>query len=440
MLKKTIYFIGIMCLGWCLSFGYKALPILHEFESYKTLFEKNKLEKIAQFSAKPWEENQLSQDFKEFEAQTITSDRVDLCFKEIEKKAGRKEVLFHYRILDNKLYKFVPNGGSTKDISFEKAIKTLCHFVKVPDVDFIYCAMDGVCESYMPENFHLAQDLETQVPILAAAKLKNTPYVVLIPDHLSVSENWANRIEEVEKLNKTICWEDKNEVGFWRGGISDIGVPQTDCPKEYKTTPRYLICQLSKDNPDQIDAGFNIIEPEKLAQILAGENITKPSASIQDHLNYKYLPVLDGHMCTYPGYQWRLLSNSVAIKQESNQIQWFYSALTPFIHYIPVENYLSDLNEKLKWAKENDQKVQQIVKNAQSFARENLKMEDLYHYLLLTLQKYSTYQTIDFKKLKAETKLDPHWRCIQYRKQLHCKKVINSINKFIFNNKKTKSP
>ena len=130
-------------------------------------------------------------------------------------------------------------------------------------------------------------------------------------------------------------------------------------------------------------------------------------------------------MCTYPGYQWRLLSNSVCFKQDSNQVQWFYSAIQPYVHYVPIQNDMSDLVEKIRWAHEHDDEMIQISKRAQEFAWNNLLFEDDYLYLYLVLKRHASMEEIDFSRLKKETCLDPHWKCIQYRKRLVLKKIVD---------------
>ena len=45
----------------------------------------------------------------------------------------------------------------------------------------------------------------------------------------------------------------------------------------------------------------------------------------------------------------------------------FYSDLKPWVHYVPVKADLSDLIEKIRWAKNNDDKAKKIVNNAQKF-------------------------------------------------------------------------
>ena len=58
------------------------------------------------------------------------------------------------------------------------------------------------------------------------------------------------------------------------------------------------------------------------------------------------------------------------MKQESAYFEHFYPRLEPFRHFIPLKRDLSDLIEKIKWAKENDEKVAEIVKAANQLAEE----------------------------------------------------------------------
>jgi hypothetical protein len=50
----------------------------------------------------------------------------------------------------------------------------------------------------------------------------------------------------------------------------------------------------------------------------------------------------------------------VVLKQDSNYYEHFYKDLKPWVHYIPFQRDLSDLEEKLKWAIDNDDKVKNI--------------------------------------------------------------------------------
>jgi hypothetical protein len=112
---------------------------------------------------------------------------------------------------------------------------------------------------------------------------------------------------------------------------------------------------------------------------------------ISDHLKYKYLILVDGFTSAFHRGYWQLFSNSVLFKQTSPDFQWYYNALEPYVHYIPFENDLSDLIDKIKWAQEHDLVVQQIVHNANDFAHTHLTYADIMLYVYLLLTEYAAF-------------------------------------------------
>ena len=43
---------------------------------------------------------------------------------------------------------------------------------------------------------------------------------------------------------------------------------------------------------------------------------------------------------------------------------WYFPLLQPFVDHVPVKADLSDLEEKIRWCRENDDKCRQIGENA----------------------------------------------------------------------------
>jgi hypothetical protein len=71
---------------------------------------------------------------------------------------------------------------------------------------------------------------------------------------------------------------------------------------------------------------------------------------------------------------------------------------------------MSDLIDKIKWAKENDKKCQKIATRATNFVLKNLMTEDLYEYLYRVLMRHSSLEkSINFQELLEETKNDSNW-------------------------------
>ena len=65
---------------------------------------------------------------------------------------------------------------------------------------------------------------------------------------------------------------------------------------------------------------------------------------------------LDGTVAAYR-LPYLLSGNSLVIKQDSPYYEHFYADLESDVHYMSIARDLSDLVEKIEWAKENDQQV-----------------------------------------------------------------------------------
>ena len=65
---------------------------------------------------------------------------------------------------------------------------------------------------------------------------------------------------------------------------------------------------------------------------------------------YKYQVNVDGTVAAYR-YPYLMLGDSLVLKQDSPYYEHFYMELKPWKHYIPIKRNLSDLLEKVEWAK-----------------------------------------------------------------------------------------
>lgn len=76
-------------------------------------------------------------------------------------------------------------------------------------------------------------------------------------------------------------------------------------------------------------------------------------------LQHKYQINVDGTVAAYR-LPYLLVGDSVVLKQDSIYYEHFYNELQPWKHYIPVKSNLSDLLEKLQWAKDHDEEVRSV--------------------------------------------------------------------------------
>lgn len=109
-------------------------------------------------------------------------------------------------------------------------------------------------------------------------------------------------------------------------------------------------------------------------------------------MQYKYQVNVDGTVAAYR-FPYLMLGSSLVLKQDSHYYEFFYSHLKADTHYVPVKRNLSDLLEKIRWAKENDAEARRMARAGQTLARELLQPSRLYCYYQRVLQVYSERQT-----------------------------------------------
>lgn len=148
--------------------------------------------------------------------------------------------------------------------------------------------------------------------------------------------------------------------------------------------------------PDIIDAGFrgtfHWIVPQEMQKDFFEFFPKKPKASWEEYIHHKYLISIDGYVAATPALAWKLNSQCLVFKQKSPYTIWFDQMLIPWVHYIPIENDLSDLFEKIAWAKDHDELARHIAKEGGEFARENIQPEHAYLYWYKILVHYASLQ------------------------------------------------
>ena len=145
---------------------------------------------------------------------------------------------------------------------------------------------------------------------------------------------------------------------------------------------------------ESVYAGYTqlIDLPEESAALVK----LKPRMNLTEQVNkYKYIINADGHCATIRMHD-LLASDSAVFWVETNQIEWFYPLLQPYVHYIPVrfmeyqpEDPLRDIVNKVAWAEKNPDKVATIVANAQRFAKTHLSHHALTCYSVQLLDEYA---------------------------------------------------
>ena len=146
-----------------------------------------------------------------------------------------------------------------------------------------------------------------------------------------------------------------------------------------KYHPRIQLVNISLQNPSCVNARFTSLNGHDSVFSTYFERPTRfmGSGLTEDEL-IMYRFVVNVQNNGFADRLWRLLSLGLVVFQESHVFrEFYYEMLTPWIHFIPIQTDLSDLCEKVMWAKNNEEKSKQIAENARSFIRDKLGVRDI---------------------------------------------------------------
>jgi hypothetical protein len=200
-----------------------------------------------------------------------------------------------------------------------------------------------------------------------------------------IPQDWQLAIQDKSyyEIKEEVKWEDKIPVALFRGSATGS--------MELKYNQRLQISNLDKklNNKNLLDAGIVSWNSRDKIDSNLQINYIKPylfdfklkeKIPMNEQIKYKYIINIDGH--SNPNRTSYLLQiNSLIMIVESKyvvgNICWYTNILKPYEHYIPIKYDLSDLEEKILWCRNNDEKCKQIVQNANKlynkyFSKENI--------------------------------------------------------------------
>jgi hypothetical protein len=253
-----------------------------------------------------------------------------------------------------------------------KYLQKILLIYKIKNSDFILNVDDLKIDALKTPQFIMSQNLTN-------GNISNT---IAFPDTYLANEKWSILALKIIKENSNHPWHKKTRKIFWRGegtgGHSDIN--------NFYKFPRFTLVFLSHLYPDIIDARF-VVPFNYLGNGQASKRLVKLITSLPnaidkfvdptEHLPYKYLISIDGNTASWGRVPWIMLSNSVLIKQTSPFRQWFYPALKPYQHYVPVDSRLITLFDQFLWMQNNQLKVQKRIINANNFVKNEFMPENI---------------------------------------------------------------
>lgn len=212
-------------------------------------------------------------------------------------------------------------------------------------------------------------DAPSLSPFAASA---NTPDAILLPDKDFVTTRGFENLRAFATANN-VEWHLRSDSVRWRGATNGKGGKDYSTPDarwDLKIKPRIRMALILR-NVKGADVAFSHTYDRKLAARLRGDGLLRDRIPQTDWINDKLALDIDGTTNTWTNFLARLHLGCCVIKVESQEgyRQWYYDRIRPWEHFIPVRADMTDLVEKIEWARSHDDEARRIAENGQAFAR-----------------------------------------------------------------------
>jgi hypothetical protein len=114
----------------------------------------------------------------------------------------------------------------------------------------------------------------------------------------------------------------------------------------------------------------------------------KPRMTWAEQLQYRFILSMDGNGATCSRVVIVLLSNSVLMKYNSDDVLFYFGGLQPWLHYIPLASD-EDVERIIDIERRQPEQFEQMAVSGQLFARKYLNKAAVYHYTAMLLRLYS---------------------------------------------------
>jgi len=307
------------------------------------------------------------------------------------KEASQIQRMSHYQIINHKLYR-------NNDPMFPARTNGIEHFIlkiikDLPDTEFVLNTMDWPQINRWSKSlpvFSFSKVLSDHSDIMYPAWTFWEGGPAVWPIYPNGLGRWDQQLKSITKSAKNWPWQKKQKKAFFRGS---------------RTSPeRDPLVLLSRKEPNLIDASYTKNQGWKSdADTLGAKPATE--ISLEDHCEYKYLFNFRGVAASFR-FKHLFLCNSLVFHVDDKWLEFFYPALKPWVHYIPVRQDLKDARELIQFAIENDNIAKSIAARGRNFVKEHLKLEDVTNFWKDLLVEYT-------KLLKFKPTLNKKFNKIQ---------------------------
>lgn len=287
----------------------------------------------------------------------------------------------HYQIIDHKLYR-------EEDCMFPFRCKGIEHFIlkllpELPDLELLVNTRDHPMISRWRGDdpaplFSFSKPPNHYLDIMYPAWTFWEGGPAVWPIYPTGLGRWDQQIKIIGKKAKEWPWRKKQSVAFFRGSRT--------------SEERDPLVLLSRHRPELVDAQYTKNQAWKSDK----DTLGMPPATevpLEDHCQYKYLFNFRGVAASFR-FKHLFLCNSLVFHVgpkdlNDDWLEFFYSAMKPWLHYVPVSAGMEEAEDLLRFFRDNHDYAKKIAKRGRKFILDHLRMEDVTSYWRRLLTRYA---------------------------------------------------
>ena len=333
---------------------------------------------------------------------------------------------FGVTYLDSRLFTWAEyEWGNNTDFPYELLTSRRYYILSVIDLvtrrnseilDFeaVFCLGDCIVSELKESQANLGgayKLFEDPLPVFSLVSCKssmNIPFPVW-DSATGPFHSWGKKVDFLTDLRTSAAaWDERKTQAVFRGGQrSCVLYPDTRFRRNgyahYVATPdksseasrcgrNALIYQALKSNKTFL---FNVsltsgypIEAFKYPEAIRPPD-TPTFLSTSDQAEFKYIIYAEGHCQWANRLRDLLFLGSAIIMQDVECIESYGIGLVPWIHFIPVDYWFSNLTEALLWGESHPNEVKLMIQKTNQYAHDNVTPEAILRYAEELLKQYS---------------------------------------------------
>ncbi|KAJ7079970.1 glycosyl transferase family 90-domain-containing protein [Mycena belliarum] len=194
-------------------------------------------------------------------------------------------------------------------------------------------------------------------PVLSQSKVSPCFADILFPSEFHYARSASSA---KYAFADNVPWDAKKPALYWRGQATGGWIRGSN----YRKFARFRLLDIARMRPALFDVVISALyewfcQEECDADAIKAEyNITGAATPREAGYGYKYVLDVDGN--AFSGRYLGLLRSGSLVFKSTVFTEYFDDWLRPFEHYIPVRPDLSDLVERIEWAKAHDGEARRI--------------------------------------------------------------------------------